>query len=127
MVEIKPNNVADSDLQTIVNELSRYGFLNTGHVISFQLQPLQALRKLCPTVNELLITNAITNDSLLQAISIGGPSGIDVNSGLTAQGVIYAHNDGLSVGVWTLNPGSSLKSQENYLESIGVDILTIDS
>ena len=126
-LEIKPDpTMTTKNIQQVAQEMVNYGYKKTGYIISFDFQALQVVKAYNPAIKVLYIVDSLTKTEVKQAEQLGAGAGIDLALGsgqVDAANIMSLHNDGLSVGAWTVPTNSSY----NYLESEGVNLITIDS
>lgn len=123
VIEIKEETASASAYDDLYNMLNQYGFVSSQtQIISFNLEPLQEMRKRLPAPHIVYLTHDISDELIAQALTLGSNSGIGcVYTKLDAEKSQAVHKAGLSVGAWTV-PASDFEKMKTY----NVDFITTD-
>lgn len=122
VIEIKTNQINDAAYNDLAAIINSYGYADSCYVISFYLEPLQAMKRKMPELQTMYLTGEISNTTIAQAKSIGSKSGLNViwNS-VNAGKISQAKGSGLVTGVWTVP-----SSQFGNMRGMNVDYITTD-
>lgn len=120
VIEIKSAS-KNSDYDTFVNLIKKYGYEENCIVISFSLTALQEVRLRSKKIVIQYVAD-ISETTINQVRELGN-AGLDVNhTSLTKEKIELAHSNGLMVNTWTVNDPQIAKN----LTDFGVDYITTD-
>lgn len=124
-LEIKTADYTAKNYDDLAQVITQYGMSTRMVIISFDFEALQEMKARIPYINVSYIVNGYSDANVDKAASLGTNAGLDVGEygALTAANVTYAHNKGVSLGVWTTSDDSSRVT----LEGLGVDFVTTNS
>lgn len=124
-LEIKTADYTAQNYDDLARVITQYGMSTRMVIISFDFEALQEMKARIPYINVSYIVNGYSDANVDTAASLGTNAGLDVGEygALTAANVTYAHNKGVSLGVWTTSDDSSRVT----LEELGVDFVTTNS
>lgn len=120
VIEIKLAS-KNSDYDTFVNLIKKYGYEEICIVISFSLTALQEVR----LRNKKIVIQYLADisETTINQVQELRNAGLDVNHAfLTKEKIELAHSNGLMINTWTVN---SVQTAKN-LTDLGVDYITTD-
>lgn len=120
VIEIKSAS-KNSDYDTFVNLIKKYGYEENCIVISFSLTALQEVRLRSKKI--VIQYLADISETTINQVRELRNAGLDVNyTFLTKEKIELAHSNGLMVNAWTVN---SVQTAKNLID-FGVDYITTD-
>jgi glycerophosphoryl diester phosphodiesterase len=122
IIEIKQQQMAAADYDSLLQTMAYYGVTTNCYVISFYAANLQELARRNPEIPMMYLTGYVDDSIIAEAKLMGNHAGIDADyEALTPANIIQMHANNLVVGAWTL-----LDSQVPMMKQMGVDVVTVN-